>query len=29
MQNFPSNIALTSLYYNKYYAMCRRLSMSF
>lgn len=29
MQNFPNNIVLTSLYYRKYYTMCRRLSMFF
>ncbi len=29
MQNFPNNIVLTSLYYSKYYTMCRRLSISF
>lgn len=28
MQNFPNNIVLTSLYYGKYYTMCRCLSMS-
>ena len=28
MQNFPNNIVLTSLYYHKYYTMCRGLSMS-